>query len=199
MHLISQTLKIAHIIYSFTRPTLFPEIIKPTPSLWELTLHGQILSRHKYQTPQFPSLCHLHLSRSIALPWYGPAQGKETSTLVVIGSAAPNLTHLCVSGVSAHKIWLKCWRDTPISPTLERILVQVYPYSGTIYATYLAVRCNNDGRISVFSMNSKILGLHEQKMEWLNRISGSEGVLEWGRAGGNWICINEGHILMTPE
>lgn len=104
MHLISQTLKIAHIIYSFTRPTLFPEIIKPTPSLWELTLHGQILSRHKYQTPQFPSLCHLHLSRSIALPWYGPAQGKETSTLVVIGSAAPNLTYLCVSGVPAQNV-----------------------------------------------------------------------------------------------
>ena len=91
-------------MYSFTRPTLFPEIIESTPSLQELTLHGQILLRQEYQTSQFPSLCHLHLSRSIALPWYSPTQGRETSTLVVIGSAAPNLTHLCVSGVSAQNI-----------------------------------------------------------------------------------------------
>ena len=78
----------------------------------------------------------------------------------------------------------------PISPTLERIPVQVYPYSGTIYDTFLAVRCNNNSRISVFSMNSKILGLHEQKMEWLNRIGGGKGC--WNEAE----LVGIGSVLM---
>lgn len=114
--------------------------------------------------------------------------------MVVIGSAVPNLTYLCVSGVSAQNVnqdlieMLE--RPPPISPTLERIPVQVYPYSGTIYDTFLAVRCNNNSRISVFSMDSKILGLHEQKMEWLNRIGGGKGC--WNEAE----LVGIGSVLM---
>ena len=42
----------------------------------------------------------------------------------------------------------------------------------------------------MFSMNSKILGLHEQKMEWLNRIGGGKGC--WNEAE----LVGIGSVLM---
>lgn len=189
LHLVSQTLEFAHIVYSFIRPTLLPEIIGSAPSLRELVLYGEVPSIRERQAASFPSLCHLHLAGhgSITVPQgHTTHWGTEANTMAVIGSAAPRLTHLRVSGVWARDLNRDLTKmlkgRAHVLPTLKRILVQIYPYSATRYDAPQSLRDalsiarhDLEGRIGLFDLNSKIVGLHEQQADWADRIGGSEG------------------------
>lgn len=187
LYLVSPTLELAHVVYPFPRQSVFPVMMGPTPSLRELTICGPGPETLQFQTLSLPSLRRLHLSHCLSMPGrYTARQGRRSSTLNLINSVAPNLTHLRISGLRDNDSYRELdgvlETKIPIPSTLERILFQIHPSSQYRYDSQrlkgdILLRARRDlaRRIGLFDFRSDIVGLDEQKSVWLDRIIGGEG------------------------
>lgn len=186
MYLVSPTLELAHIVYSFPRKTVFPAMMGLAPSLRELTLYGRAPDTLQRQTLSLPSLRRLHLSGCLSVPRYTVPQGRGASTLALINSTTPNLTHLRISGLrdpeSYRELDGMLANKITVPSTLKRILIQIHPHSGYEYSSQTlkdhilsAAQRDLARRIALFDFSSKVVASEEEKEEWFRRVAGGEG------------------------
>ena len=182
MYLVSPTLELAHIVYSFPRKTVFPAMMGAAPSLRELTLYGHAPDTLQYELLSLPSLRRLHLSGCPTLP-----QRRRGSTVALINATTPNLTHLRISGIMDQRSYLELDGmlddKIPIPSTLKRILIQIHPDSG--YESYSslvlkdrilsAARRDSTCQITLLDFSSRVVASDEQMGEWFDRIAGRGG------------------------